>query len=662
MISKYIRTALSLLLSLMAICVTAQNTIMLRDTLINTSAIDCITFDTSQTPPMLIARDSNKETSIPLLNNASIPFFSGLDLTGTIYETSLTDQIWTLYYLTPIGYFYCAPINSLLDSEEQEPADTRLVWFYQTFDTLEWAFITTDANLSEPENVEYPGGDFSLYYTNPKELETTHFTTDGSLREASFPYKEFNPATYTILLQKMIHCLTEILSGYSHEPQEEEFAILIEKFKKLLTMPVVQTSLQDTFTKGSAHDFAKKKVSDRNFTIYPVTGTVNDIFDGYVGRVEGRLNCASHDYKKNAEYGIVYATSESACVVGKGNTVKARQDNLKLTFATELENLTPGTTYYYRTYAKISPADKNKYSFKYEYAGSDIGYGKIKKFTTAKYCKAKVTYWILNNPYWSFNTEATVDLKYLKNETTGYLDYRINCSRKDHIVMSHEDGTKPARFSLPLSKEDEMDNYFHDHCHADLGDCAIDPYRSSYRMTLYFRLRDKESRTYIEPSYINCDNGCIIKDTEVVTFTDVEYKYEGRILHREVVSTDGKVSCKNEGKRKRNVMIFRNYKDYYADYTEEMLKNFGIAEEVPLTIGIPTTLNLINAIHYPPESYHIHKFNHHYDTFPYAVLTESGKCSTKACPFYNDNPEIYDEDGIKFNFNIKFLIDLVPVF
>lgn len=261
MINKILYSVLILLLCGMTFPIGAQNTIVLKNNTVDVSGMEKITFDNSVTPPLLIGHTTDSNITVPLLDKTAIPFFSGLDLNGKIYEARLTGQTWTHYYLTPIGYFYLAPVNALLDEEEQVADDTRQVWLYQSFDTLEWAFITTDQSLLSTENIEYTTGDFSINYI-PDAVETYHIVGDGNLLEKSLPYNadQILPDAYSNKLLKMIYGLTQTLAGYTPEAEEAQFAGLIEKFKSLLGMSVAQTAATNTFATTAAQKLAKKKI------------------------------------------------------------------------------------------------------------------------------------------------------------------------------------------------------------------------------------------------------------------------------------------------------------------------------------------------------------------------------------------------------------------
>lgn len=630
MISRFLRAAISLILGAASMVPAAQNTIVLQNTPVDAATIERITFDATATPPLLIARGGGSQTTMPLLNNAAIPFFSGLDIAGTIYEAPLTDQTWTLYYLTPIGYFYLAPINALLDPEEQQSGDTRQVWLYQSFDSLEWAFITTDESFNLLEGIEYTAGELSISYATPAAVETTHIITDGKMWEASLPYDaaQITPDAYTVSLQKMICCLTQTLADYAPEPDEAQLAGLLEKFKSLLGLPVVQTAATNTFATAAAQKFAKKKVTDRNYTIYPVTGRVSEIYDSYVGCVEGRLNCASYNFKKNAEYGIVYATTPGNCVVGKGTCVKARQEDLKLTFATELENLQPGTTYYYRTYAKISKADKDKYSFKYEYAGSDTGYGKIKQFKTAKYCFTKLTWWMLDNPFWDFDTSGSKVLKYICISRFSAHDFEM-----------WYPGNAVELYDGPLYEIDKV--YHHCSTQVDYGCHIATLNKSGYDNPIYARIIPGISIDGKKMGFsIEAEYGCNVNHVFNIVhiFTVIDESPRGDPYYS--TTTD-------------NIIV-------QATCSEGMRSNYSWStntSKIDFEIGKISEF-LVEKI-YAGNSYDFNNNSCH-------IRENTGKCL-----WWNRHDEckekIHDQnfpksEGDKFNFRMKFLINLVPVF
>lgn len=356
----------------------------------------------------------------------------------------------------------------------------------------------------------------------------------------------------------------------------------------------------------------KRKLKDRNFTIYPVTGSVNEIFDGYVGRVEGRLNCASQDFKKNSEYGIVYATTPENCVVGKGTCIKACQEELKLTFATELENLNPGTTYYYRTYAKINPADKNKFSFKYEYAGASTGYGKIKKFTTAKYCHPKVTYWMLDNPCWDF---PVIDTEIDNN-------YKVNRSSKNifNVIWN----------SSPTTKKFVIDETHECYVKADCCGQTYKYYPSRNIREICFKYSSDFKRLYL--GGINCYYGCYAATTSVVN-----HSHSG---------SDSR-TCLSEGSpvpQSCSQGCTRWYR--WNLYTNETISfNINNKFDYVSSKSITCVEGQLYAYHWHVTGYN----SHHYFG---SELHNNASC--------NSNEGSHKEN--EFNLHMQFLIELVPVF
>lgn len=381
-----------LVLSLSSLAVVAEKTIVVNGKILRLDDIDRITYDMSDgTVRQLIWKD-NISSSSELIDGLRIPIFRDLDIENYIYRCDVSDSEWEEAYLTPVGYFFRSRYDAFFESE----GNSTSLWCYESFDNLHWAAFTVDDKSLTVDFVSHNDGE--LYYNMVNDLpgkfksEVIHMIGE-SVRTTELPI-DIREIVYQgeegdSLKGVVWHFISQFV-GYEISEVETELAYLLETFPKILDIPYADSADQDTASKVSkqskstASKTKKKLFPSAIFGIYPITGDVRYVFDTCVGPISGAIRCSSSDFLENAEYGILLDTNPENLFDGKAEkTIMCRQEKLSLRFESDITyDLTPDVTYYYRTFCRLKGFDKDKYHFKYEYKDSNVGYGKIKTFTT----------------------------------------------------------------------------------------------------------------------------------------------------------------------------------------------------------------------------------------------------------------------------------------
>lgn len=528
----------------------AQRTIIANNQTFDIESIDKITFDNTTTPAKQYIWQGNKVIEVDLVDNLTMPFFNGLNVFDCIYEANETDDVWIKQYITPIGFFYCSSYSTFIDDEENGLND-KTVWYYQSFDNLKWAMFITAEGKPYIESILYESGEVDNWF-NESTIEIFHSKSDHyretevnvSIEELSCP-KDIDD------IHRFAFYVSEQFNAYTYESYENELREIIESIRSLMsnfTLPV--NSANNQVNQGlhasgsSANQNAKIKIDPFHFTIYPITGGVKNVSDTYAEQIEGAIRAGGiSTYLNNNEYGILIDTNPDNLVVGKSTFKRpCEQERLSLSFFTDVSGLKANTKYYYRTYATLNSADKETYSFKYQYEGKSQAYGKVKSFKTdattepddpsnkeanltpqftisfvAIDGQPRVDYTTtsLENVQISSRNDSVKITKIVRpNSNGGYVMYDTNWHDSVNFTM-HANTTKSDNGDLIIEITDILLNALYGYSDCDICYAIRDPNKSGYNEYIYIDLYTSNA----SPLYEHCIFSRNIEDFTPITLT-----------------------------------------------------------------------------------------------------------------------------------------------
>lgn len=297
--------------------------------------------------------------------------------------------VWDKAYVTPIGYF-CYKSELPYASEDIEK-DSYEMLSYVSFDMQEKVCVSYSNRSHLP--LWLVNDSVSMYWGYFQDNVTYSLTVGDRMLSGE------KVLTYDFPLlnskiedtgNELVRCLLSLVSLLDGRIEEQVSlqSLISDDFKPIIENITESNEPYIPKDKGGEYVFVPKhdellEVGDVYYSVVAITCGASGILP-YSASLGGTVQCSSSQFRTDGEYGILCDADIDNLTLDKAKFVlNGSQEKLALGYTVDIEELLPGTEYYYRAYYKIN-SDDSELKIKFETDAHDQTetYGKIMKFKT----------------------------------------------------------------------------------------------------------------------------------------------------------------------------------------------------------------------------------------------------------------------------------------